>query len=82
MGAILGIEKAELSTNFWPISFVFSSKLADALASRAKDLEAEDLPESLASDVCFQEVKFVLDRLLPLCQFLGGWPYLGWMSFP
>ena len=35
----------------------------------AGNFKAEDLP--FASDVCLQEVKFVMNPVLPLCHFLS-----------
>ena len=43
---------------------------ADALVPWARDLKTEDFFESLASNVCLQEVKFILNPVLLLCHFL------------
>ena len=50
-----------------------------ALATQALDLKAG---ESVTSDVCFREVKFILNPVLPFCHFLGnlGRPGLGEFS--
>ena len=48
------------------LEMLFAEAL-DTLAPWAGDLKAE---ESLASDVCFQEVKSIQNPVLPLCHFL------------
>ena len=50
----------------------------DALAPWAGNLQ---LKESLASDVCLQAVKFILNPVLPLCHFLGSLARLGLGEF-
>ena len=47
---------------------VSCAEAADALAPQARDLKAEDL--SLSSYVCLQVVKFILNPVLPVCNFL------------
>ena len=48
------------------------AEVAVALAPLARDLKPKDLLSLFPSDVCLQEVKFVLNKLLPLCHFLGS----------
>ena len=54
---------------------------ADALVPWAGDLKAEDLLISLASDMCLQEVQFVLNPVLLLCNFLESLTRLGLGQF-
>ena len=50
-------------STFEPLEML-CTKIADALAPRARDLKVEDL--SLVSNVCLQEVKFILNPVLLL----------------
>ena len=56
------------------------AEAAVALAPWAGDLEAEHF-QSLASDVCLQEGKFILNPVLPLCHFLESLATLGLDEF-